>query len=526
MKVEDTLLLADASGHFLRVAVGAGLSANRTLTVAMGDADHTTGSAAFADTGTSGHVLGFLDGANSWSGTQAFATNSLALSASGGLVTLNALGVTVSANRAITFDPNDGSRTVSLGGDLTVPAGPGASVDGTNTGDVTLSGQNYLSLSGQALTANAVALGGTNVSGTLTVGKGGTGADLSATGGASQYVKQASSGAAFTVGAIPAADLPALSGLTAADPTLASTVAGETSAANKKFEADRLLGLARLAPGGRLTLTSGAPVTSSDVTGAATVYYTPHAHDLICLWDGTRWLWAAFAETSLALGTLTSGKNYDVFGYLSSGALALESLAWTNDGTRATAVTLQDGRWCKSGDKTRLLLGTFRTTSTTQTEDSAAKRFLSNAYNAVPRRLFTCPGYADDNATTSYTITSTSNVEVNGGTGSKVEAVFTLPGNLSAVSAWNLTTPAANAGRIGLGLDSTANMRAEASLVTNTTYPAVSLPYGEDVAAGYHYLTMLAQVGGGTMTINADLVRAGGNSFDPYLTYQLGTIHN
>ena len=44
----------------------------------------------------------------------------------------------------------------------------------------------------------------------------------------------------------------------------------------------------------------------------------------------------------LALGTLTSGKPYDVFGYISGGALALELLAWTNDTTRATAVTLQD----------------------------------------------------------------------------------------------------------------------------------------------------------------------------------------
>jgi hypothetical protein len=41
---------------------------------------------------------------------------------------------------------------------------------------VTLAGENYLSLSGQQITANAVNLGGTNVTGTLTVGKGGTGA--------------------------------------------------------------------------------------------------------------------------------------------------------------------------------------------------------------------------------------------------------------------------------------------------------------------------------------------------------------
>jgi hypothetical protein len=46
---------------------------------------------------------------------------------------------------------------------------------GTNSGDVTLAGENYLSLSGQVITANAVNLGGTNVSGILTTNKGGTG---------------------------------------------------------------------------------------------------------------------------------------------------------------------------------------------------------------------------------------------------------------------------------------------------------------------------------------------------------------
>jgi hypothetical protein len=136
---------------------------------------------------------------------------------------------------------------------------------------------------------------------------------------------------------------------------------------------------------GRLTLTSGTPVTTSDVTGATSVYFTPFNGNTVTLWDGSVWVQKAFTETTLALGTLTSGKPYDVFGYLSSGALALEALVWTNDTTRATAVTLQDGRYCKSGDKTRLYLGTFYTTSTTTTEDSLSKRYLFNQYSRVTR---------------------------------------------------------------------------------------------------------------------------------------------
>lgn len=139
-------------------------------------------------------------------------------------------------------------------------------------------------------------------------------------------------------------------------------------------------------PGGRLTLESGVPVSTSDQTAKTTLYYTPYLHNVIPLWDGDAWRPVEFAETSLALGTLTSGKPYDVFAYLSSGVLALELLAWTDDTTRATAVTRQDGRLCKSGDKTRLLVGTIYTTSTTTTEDSLANRYVWNLHNQVLRR--------------------------------------------------------------------------------------------------------------------------------------------
>jgi len=47
-----------------------------------------------------------------------------------------------------------------------------------------------------------------NIPGTLGVAKGGTGANLSATGGANQFVRQNSAGGAFTVGAITDADVP------------------------------------------------------------------------------------------------------------------------------------------------------------------------------------------------------------------------------------------------------------------------------------------------------------------------------
>ncbi len=61
---------------------------------------------------------------------------------------------------------------------------------------------------GSGSTTNAVDLATAEVSGTLGLSKGGSGADLSATGGASQFVKQSSAGGALSVGTISDADVP------------------------------------------------------------------------------------------------------------------------------------------------------------------------------------------------------------------------------------------------------------------------------------------------------------------------------
>lgn len=129
----------------------------------------------------------------------------------------------------------------------------------------------------------------------------------------------------------------------------------------------------------RLTLTTAVPVTTSDVTGATTIYFTPHTSGAISLYTGSAWVQRTTAEVSIALGTLSSGKNYDVFAYWTGSAVALEfSAAWSSDTARTDAITRQNGVWVKSGATTKRLVGTFRTTSTTQTEDSASKRFLWN----------------------------------------------------------------------------------------------------------------------------------------------------
>lgn len=150
---------------------------------------------------------------------------------------------------------------------------------------------------------------------------------------------------------------------------------------------ERTLDLSGVA-NGRLTLTSGTAVTSSDVTAAPTLYYTPYLGNQIALYTGTAWVVYSLSELSLAL-TVTSDNNYDVFVYDNGGTRAIElSNAWTNDTTRSQVLTLQDGIYVKSGAPTKRYVGTIRASGANVTEDSAAKRFVWNLYNQASRNLW------------------------------------------------------------------------------------------------------------------------------------------
>jgi len=144
---------------------------------------------------------------------------------------------------------------------------------------------------------------------------------------------------------------------------------------------------------GRLTLTSGTPVTTSDVTAATTLYYTPYRGDNIALYNGEEWLFYEFSELSLSLSGYTADTNYDIWMYDNSGVLTLDSTAWSSDTARATALATQNGVYAKTGDILRRYLGTIRTTSTTgQCEDSLTKRYCWNYYNRTQKRLYYTPG--------------------------------------------------------------------------------------------------------------------------------------
>lgn len=141
----------------------------------------------------------------------------------------------------------------------------------------------------------------------------------------------------------------------------------------------------------RLSLTTATCVTTADVTAATTLYWTPCTGNRISLFDSSGTVETCTAtEKSIAIPATTS-QMYDVWAYDStfgSCTVTLELLAWTNDTTRATALARTNGAYAKTGDSTRLYLGSVRTTTVSgQTEDSFAKRYVWNHYNRRARGM-------------------------------------------------------------------------------------------------------------------------------------------
>ena len=242
---------------------------------------------------------------------------------------------------------------------------------------------------------------------------------------------------------------------------------------------------------GRCTLTSGTPVTTGDVTAATTLYYSPYAGNRISLYDGTAWVGRSFGQLGIAVPASTS-QMYDVFVYDDSGNPKLELTAWTNDTTRATALTTQDGVYVKTGVLTRRYVCSFRTTAVSgQTEDSATKRYVFNYYNRVPRSLRVLE------ATNSWTYTLAAYQIANASAANQVEVVV---GVAEVVIDLSVAAVASNSGganvklAIAVGEDSvtvptTGNVPQVAFTLAGTK--GFSTRFTKTPAVGYHYYAWL-----------------------------------
>ena len=234
---------------------------------------------------------------------------------------------------------------------------------------------------------------------------------------------------------------------------------------------------------GRLTLETGVPIPVTDQTAKTTIYFTPYMGDLIALYESSAWVVRAFVEASLELTDWVADKNYDIFGYWSGGVLTLESVVWTNDTTRATALATQNGIYVKTGSTEKRYLGTIRTTGTTgQCEDSVLKRYVWNYFNRIDKTVRVVE------ATDTWTYNSATWRSANNSTANRISAVFGLAEDLVQIevsagggndaSVWRLAG-------VGVGVTNASS----ANLVTPAyaSYIASHAIYKDRAPVGYQF---------------------------------------
>lgn len=269
---------------------------------------------------------------------------------------------------------------------------------------------------------------------------------------------------------------------------------------------------------GRLTLTSGSPVTTGDVTGATTVYATPYNGDSVELYDGTDWQVYKFTElsqetsdTAKSPAAVANNSNYDIFVWNDAGTLrATRGPLWTSDTARGTGagtteLELFEGRYVNkvaisNGPAARkgLYVGTIRSDGSAQINDSLAKRHVWNTYNRRNRPMKVLE------ATSSWTYSTATWRQANNSAANQLDFVRGLNEDAvrAEVSQIGYSDSGINVCTNGIGLDSTSANGATRNhrIWSNATYGMLATSAYEGFPGlGRHYLAWL-EYGAGSNT--------------------------
>lgn len=246
--------------------------------------------------------------------------------------------------------------------------------------------------------------------------------------------------------------------------------------------------------------------TSPGWIGGTPVYVTATGGGLTA---GTVYYWGFFANDTGSFHTTQADaaavtNKVNITGSIGTVyAVPLERVAWTSDTARATALVLGDGAYYKSGDKTRLYLGTVRTNGSSIVQDAVAARYVWNAYNRRKRAMRAVK------TSGSWTYATNTWRSANADATLRCELVLGIAEDAVVGDVAINYTGASSAGAVGIGLDQTAGNDAqivcEAGPAGATDDQTTRARYAGTPAAGYHYLQWIEKVRAGTATFRADL---------------------
>lgn len=242
-------------------------------------------------------------------------------------------------------------------------------------------------------------------------------------------------------------------------------------------------------PQGRLSLTSGVAVTSSDVVGATTDYYVPAVGRYVPIWNGTQFvnvdiggeLSQATTDTTKSPAAVANNSVYDKLVWLAAGTpSSSRGPAWSSDTSRGTGagtteVEQINGIWVNkfaitNGPVARFgtLVGSVRSNGSAQLMDSAAFRWVSNIYNAVSRNMLAIE------PANSWTYTTAAFRQANANAANQLDFLQSLAGGLltARVRGAYANTNTTEFGIVGIDID-TLNT---SSIINNrTAVPTIGL---------------------------------------------------
>jgi len=257
------------------------------------------------------------------------------------------------------------------------------------------------------------------------------------------------------------------------------------------------------------------------------IYYTRYNGDGVDVKD-TQYGWNRLRVPDDALmldiTLFAAGTNFDVF---ITEDKVLEVASWAHSTLRTTEVIrtgAYDGVLLKSGSPSRRYLGSIRTTSTLgQIIDTEVYRYVVNMYNRILKRLFVCPAFNKDGASTSYVLGSVPYVDFNGGTDNKLHYLAPFQNwfvSLQLDVTWEQATDDFYA---GIGFDGITLPRYAQFAFSGVNMKSFSVSGRNFPGQGYHNARMVGRTSAGNnATIYAD--SPGAPIDDPYATNMSGWI--
>lgn len=289
---------------------------------------------------------------------------------------------------------------------------------------------------------------------------------------------------------------------------------------------------------GRLTLTTGVPVLTTDVTAATTLYFTPYKGNRCALYNGTGWTIGTFSEVSQTLAdgskspaAASPSTVYDIFGWADGGTTfrATRGPAWSSATSRGTGAGTSElemlhGVWVNKHAITNgpaaqrgVYLGTIQTSGTGTNGQLNMMFAPTPAAGGTDNRLdvwnmfnrVTVTSLCRD-STNTWTYSTATTRSANNSTSNRVTAVFGLSEDaVGARYVVPVTSTTSNSmARVGVGRDVTNAFDGIPGQISTQSgssgFQVIGHDSGQPVGIGSHFFQALERAELGTVTWYGD----------------------